>query len=248
MARENIADDVMRLIEEQNRQQEEEEFQEWYAALLAVPEDYKRELKEGWIADVELQPLRWMNLGLTLLQSAKVTRYAQLPNGVQGPPLGSYLPYPVFQAGAEIFLKGMWLCQDEDCRLCDASFFVESPRRDEILDKLKNTLGHDLLRIIKLLRGIPEYQSDQALSDFLRTASALVRRDYFPIFKADRGNKWAFARYPKRFYDESRKEGSADSYNSYSPAPFLGRLFREAAERVDELWGLRADLAAKPNS
>lgn len=72
MGDENLADGVMGLIQERNRLQEEKEFQQWYAELLSLPEDCKRELKEGWIADVELQPLRWMNLGLTLIQSPKV--------------------------------------------------------------------------------------------------------------------------------------------------------------------------------
>ena len=234
---------LIELIQEDNRQEEEQEFQQWHAALISVPADYKRELKDGWIADIEIQPLRWMDLGLTLIESPKVMEYLQLAGGIQGGPLSSFLPYPVFQAGAEIFLKGMWLCQYDDCRQCHSARFVEPGRRDEVLDELKRKLGHDLLRIIDLLERVPSYQHDQALSEFLMAVSSLIRRDYFPVFSADRGNKWAFARYPKRFFMETDKEAAADSYNSYSPAPFVARLFREAQERLDELWQLRASLA-----
>ncbi len=98
MADEILADAVMRLIQDQNQLEEEKEYRAWYAALLLLREDYKREPKKEWTADLELQPLRWMQLGLTLIQSPKITAYVQLANGVQGPPLSSFLPYPVFQA------------------------------------------------------------------------------------------------------------------------------------------------------
>lgn len=246
MAHENLANDVMRLIQEQNRLREEEEFQEWYAALLVLPQDYKRELINGWMADVELQPLRWMDLGLTLLQSAKVTAYAQLANGVQGPPLNSFLPYPIFQSGAEIFLKGMWLCHHRECRLFDHSSYMEPANREKYLKELKDDLGHNLLKIIEALHGIPEYQTHEALLHFLKAVGSLVRRDYFPVFKADaKGSNWAYARYPKRFYYDNGKEGAADSWHRYSPQPFIERLFREAEERIDEFWELHAGLAAK---
>lgn len=247
MADENLPNDLLERIREQNRQREEKEFQQWYAELLSTPADYQRELKDGWTADVEVQPLRWMDLGLTLIESPKVVAYLQLAGGIRGEPLSSFLPYPIFQAGAEIFLKGMWLCQYQDCRLCHSSAFVPQARRDEVLNELKKKLGHDLLRIVDLLARVPSYQHDQALSEFLRVIGSLVRRDYFPVFNADRGNKWAFARYPKRFYMEIRKEGASDSYNSYSPAAFLARLFREAQERLDDVWQLRASLAKRRN-
>jgi len=51
-----------------------------------------------------------MTLAMDLLKSRRVIGHVQLQDGVQGPEINSYLPYPVFQAAAEIFLKGMWLC------------------------------------------------------------------------------------------------------------------------------------------
>src|ERR1044071_5886671 len=124
MADEKLADSVTRSIREQNLAEEEEQYRDWHAALLMLPETYKRKLKDGWIADVELQPLRWMQLGLTLIQSPKVLAYVQLSDGVRGPALSSFLPYSIFQAGTETFLKGMWLCRYEDCRLLHYDSYV----------------------------------------------------------------------------------------------------------------------------
>ncbi|MBA2242929.1 MAG: hypothetical protein H0W04_08590 [Chthoniobacterales bacterium] len=243
-----MADGVMRFIQEQNRLEEEKEYQDWHAALLALPEDYKREMKEGLTADIELQPLRWMDLGITLIQSPKVTAYVQLSHGLQGPPLSSYLPYPTFQAGTEIFLKGMYLCRYEDCRLFDHSSYVCPLRREAIVEELKSTsLAHNLLKCIAELEQIPEYRADEAVSRFLRAVGALIRRDYFPAFRPDNDKQWSIARYPKRFYNDKSKTGAADSYQRYSdsPPPFIDRLFLEAEQRVDELWGLHSGLAAK---
>ncbi|MBA2433829.1 MAG: hypothetical protein H0V54_01865 [Chthoniobacterales bacterium] len=245
MADEILADAVMRLIQDQNQLEEEKEYRAWYAALLLLREDYKREPKKEWTADLELQPLRWMQLGLTLIQSPKITAYVQLANGVQGPPLSSFLPYPVFQAGAEIFLKGMWLCRYEDCRLLGHNSYIGPARRGEVFKELRNKLGHNLLQIIELLRGIREYQADETSSDFLKAIRALICRDYFPAFQADaRGSEWASARYPKRFYNDEAGQAGADSFSHYPSQPFVERLFREAQQGVDDLWGLKAGLSS----
>lgn len=244
MADESLADGVMRLIQEQSQLEEEKEYQNWYAALLALPEDYKREMREGLTADIELQPLRWMQLGLTLIQSPKVTAYVQLADGVQGPPLSSFLPYPIFQAGAETFLKGMWLCRYGDCRLLGHNSYMGPARRGELFKELRNKLGHNLLQIIESLRGIHEYQADETSSDFLKAIRALICRDYFPAFKADaRGSEWASARYPKRFYNDNAGQAGADSFSHYPSQPFVERLFRDAQQGVDDLWGLHTGLA-----
>jgi hypothetical protein len=119
-------------------------------------------------------------------------------------------------------------------------------RRDEVSKELQKTLGHDLIQVIEALQEIPEYNSDETLSQFLGALGALVRRDYFPALIADaKRDAWAFVRYPKRFYNDNLGKGAADSYNSYSPQPFIERLFRDAELRVDELWGLHSGLAAK---
>lgn len=73
-------------------------------------------LKGKLIADVDLQPLRWMSEGLQLIDSFHGTVHIQLRDGVQGEPLNRMLHYPVFQTGSELFLKGMWLCKFPRCR------------------------------------------------------------------------------------------------------------------------------------
>ena len=249
MATESLRDDIMQRIQEQNRREEEAEFNAWHADLVALPSDFKRKLENGWKADIELQPLRWMDRGLTLIQSAKVTGYVQLANGVQGPPIGSFLPYPVFQSGAEIFLKGMWLCRHEDCRLLGFSSFMEPDNRKKYLDELKNSLGHNLIKIIKAIRTIRDNQVDTGSIEFLAVLEAIIRRDYFPFFEADaRSSEWASARYQKRFYNDEAKQAGADSFSRYPPQRFVERIFREAEKRVDQLWGLRPALSAQQNS
>lgn len=248
MGDEDLNESVMELILERDRKQQEEAFQQWYTELLAIPEDGKRQMKEGLMADIELQPLRWMNLGITLIQSPKVTAHTQLSHGIQGPPLASYLPYPTFQAGTEIFLKGMYLCRYEDCRLFDHCSYICALRRDEIVDELKSTkLGHNLLKCVAELEQISEYRTDQVITRFLRALSALIRRDYFPAFRPESDKQWSIARYPKRFYNDKTETAAAESYQRYSDAPpsFVERLFREAEQRVNEVWELRSGLSRK---
>lgn len=245
MADENLSDAVMEIILERNRRQEEEAFQQWHADLLTFPKEGRRQMKKGLIADVEFQPLRWMSLGITLIQSPKIAARVQLSHGLEGPPLSSYLPYPTFQAGAEIFLKGMYLCRYEDCRLSNDSYYICPLRRDQVVEELKFAkLGHNLLKCIAELEQISEYRDDEMLGHFLKVLRALIRRDYFPAFRPDNDKQWAIARYPKRFYNDKAKAAKAESYQRYSdaPPPFIERLFREAEQRVDELWGLRSGL------
>ena len=108
---------VMRIIQEQNGREGEEEFQQFCEKMLSVPANLTLIPKDNFTVDIELQPLRWLSLGIDLLRSRRVTGHVQLPNGVQGPEISSYLPYPVFQAATEIFLKGIWLCQYAECRI-----------------------------------------------------------------------------------------------------------------------------------
>jgi hypothetical protein len=237
---ENLSDNLMQRIVEKNRRQDEEEFLEWYSSLAALPPEFELKLGDGWKADVELQPSRWMNRGLSLIQSAKITGYIQLPNGVQGQPAAKFLPYPVFHSGAEMFLKGMWLYHYEDCRLLSSASYVKPADRKKYLDEIKIAL-HDLIRIIKALQTIEEYQTDLVCAEFLKVLDALIRRDYFPLFEADaKGNEWAFARYPARFYDDATKRAGAHGLFQYSPQHFIERLFWTAYNRVPQLWALRA--------
>lgn len=149
----DLKEGVMRAILERNQREDEEDFQKFCDQLLSLPRNLEFMPKENFVADVELQPWRWLSLGIDLLQSRKVTRYVELADGIQGPPMSSYLPYPVFQMATEIFLKGMWLYQYPDCRTIKDSSYVDPDARNNYLQRLgRRGLGHDLLKIIEVVR------------------------------------------------------------------------------------------------
>lgn len=160
---------VLRLIMERNRNEDEKAYSVWCEDLVALPPDLKLTPRDGARADIELDPLRWMDSGLNVIQSARVLAYVQLPGGVQGPAFQSYLPYPVFQMGTEIFLKGMWLCQNDECRVITNTSYIHRTIRDRYHQKLgPNGLGHDLIKIIEALRHIERYGDDLATIRFLK--------------------------------------------------------------------------------
>jgi hypothetical protein len=243
----DLKQEVLRLIEERNRQDSEKEFTAWCDDLVALPEDFELKLKGDLNAGIELQPLRWMDSGIDLIESSKVTARVQLPGGVEGRPLQSYLPYPVFQMGTEIFLKGMWLCQHEDCRLLADDSYIEPAKRQEYHRQLGSQgLGHDLIGIIDAIRSISQYRHDPPTMRFLKIVEGVVRRFYFPLYAADRRElRWAHSRYPKRFYDDRAQKGFADSFQRYPQQLMIARIFRESAGRIDNVWKLRAELSAR---
>src|SRR6266568_4358181 len=153
----DLQEALMRVVNERNQRNDEREFQQFCQYLLSLPADLELRPKDNFKADIELQPLRWMNLGIELLRSRRVTGHVQLANGIQGPEVCSYLRYPAFQIATEIFLKGMWLCQYADCRELTASSYMEPSKRESYSEVLKN-LGHDLLAVLDKVRGISEYQ------------------------------------------------------------------------------------------
>ena len=105
MADHDISQDVLRLINKRNRKEHEREFDAWCEELVALPADFELRPRDG-TAGIELQPLRWMDSGLDLIQSAKVVAHVQLQNRLQGPALHSYLPYPVFRWEPRFSLRG----------------------------------------------------------------------------------------------------------------------------------------------
>jgi hypothetical protein len=196
-------------------------------------------------ADLELQPARWLRLGLDLIQSSKVIAHVQLSNGYQARPDSSLLRYPVFQMGTEIFLKGMWLCHFEDLRLLTANSYIDDATREHYTDRLARKLpghpllGHDLLKIINLLRKIRRYRTDPPTMHFLKHVNSVTRYYYFPFYKADKGpSRWANARYPKRFYDDKRRVGRADAFQSYPPQDYIAELFEEMKRHLHRFWNL----------
>ena len=109
-------DNLMQFITESKKAKQDNAFNTWCEHLDQFPDDYTVQLEENFIADLELQPLRWMSDGLDLIDSFHGTAHVQLMGGVQGEPMHKILYYPNFQAGSELFLKGMWLCKFPECR------------------------------------------------------------------------------------------------------------------------------------
>jgi hypothetical protein len=178
--------ELFRTLEEDERRNRETRFEAWCRGLEALPGDFEQKLKDGLKADLELQPFRWMHLGLDLLKSSKGTVTVQGFNGKPGPFLDSFLAYPVFQMGAEIFLKGMWLCQFADCRALGDRAYMDPGRRGQYMQRLKNELGHDLLQMLAANRQIPQYQADAGVLRFLKIVEGIVRQYYFPLYEADK--------------------------------------------------------------
>jgi hypothetical protein len=249
MSNGNLRESLLRVIKEDQQCEDEQEFNDWCEYLLSLPAGLQFMPKGNFIADIELQPLRWMSLGIDLIQSSKVTARVELAGGIQGPPMSSYLPYPVFQMGAEIFLKGMWLCQFPECRALSYSSYINSGKRQKYLKKLGSKgLSHDLLKIIDKVLRIPEYRRRPSIMRFLKLVERIVRRYYFPPYDADKRTRWADTRYPKRVYEDVVHVSSAEGLTSYPQARWIETLFRQMEEDVDHLWQLRAEVSARIKS
>ena len=226
----------MRIIDDRNRREDEQEFQAFCEELLSIPANFELMPKENFKADIELQPVRWMNLGIDLLQSCKITRPVELADAIQGPSMSRHLPYPVFQMAAEIFLKGMWLCQYSECRALNDSSYLDQAARNKYREELGKDLSHDLLNIIGLLRKIPEYQTDVSTMRFLDLVDRVIRRFYYPPYEADKRSRWADTRYPKRVYDDRARDAHAETFQSYPRAEWIETLFRQMQIDVSRIW------------
>lgn len=243
MSNRDLNQEVLHSIIEENQQDDERDFDSWCEYLLSIPATFELKPKFGDI-DIELQPLRWMSSGIDLIQSRKTNGYVQLVGGVQGPAFGSYLPYAVFQMAAEVFLKGVWLCKYAECRELTASSYIDADRRADYAAKTKD-LGHDLLEILGQICTIPEYRSDPAAMRFLDLIERVIRCYYFPPYVADKGSRWANARYPKRIYDDIDQRAQAEGLEHYPEAKRIETLFQRMEQDVNRLWQLRARLIAR---
>ena len=86
--------------------------------------------------------------------------------------------------GTEIFLKGMWLCQFDECRtLTNSSYIDQATRRKYFEDLGPNGLGHNLIEILNELRKIREYAEDAAALQFLDLIERIIRRYYWPPYE-----------------------------------------------------------------
>ncbi|MBC2600575.1 hypothetical protein [Puniceicoccus vermicola] len=244
-------DDTIRLIAECMREDGDRKKEEAYQAMRKAwleRRDGNPSLQPGFKVDTDLQPLRWLEDGRDLIQSAKGTISVQLSSGLSRPPLNTYLPYPVFQMGAEIFLKGMWLCQFEECRNLRDHDWMTSEKRKDYREKLKD-IGHDLIGLTARVRQIGPFGESVPIGEFLTILDAVVREHYFPLYEAARkGSNWAYARYPKRFYNDSLEIASANSLLRFPDQSLLRRAFDDAFDEIERIWNIRANLAARSRS
>jgi hypothetical protein len=217
------------------------EFEAWCGALDRISARFKPRLKNGFIAGVELQPHRWLSAAMDILRSANVISRVQLMDGGQGEPMRSFLPYPVFLSGAEIFLKGMWLCRFPACRRVAQNSYVNEPFRRRIDGQLRKQ-GHDLLKLISRLKRVARYRVDPVTMKFLHRVSAVVRQYHFPLYKADRAWSWSAARYPKRFYNDHARTSRANALQSFPDQRLVIALFDPMERHLDDLWQIRSGL------
>jgi len=236
----NALGDVMEILKRQEQMKREKQYQAWCNQFASPSSDFGRKLKGGYIAGVELQPDRWIQHGLDLIGSRKGFGTIQLSDGVQGADFRAYLPYPVFQMGAEIFLKGMWLYQHDECRKIQSDTYIAEERRNSYFEKLKSlSKEHDLLKLIQRVQAIEVYSKDAELLRFLKILGGISNKFYLPVTNSQ--YRWADERYPKRFYKDSLKRAGADSFKSYPNHWLISRLFAEAAERLEFIWTVQTN-------
>lgn len=242
MSGDELSNSLYEHMAKERAKAQDRDYLNWCNELARLPPKYAPKLKGGLIADIELQPMRWMRAGLDLIQSAKGILQVHMPDGTTAPAMQTYLPYPVFQAGTEIFLKGMWLAPLEECRVVGWDDYVPAEVREKYRSQLKN-LGHDLLDIIERLQKIPLYQEEGNISCFLRIISGVTRQHYYPLTEND--SAWGHARYPRRFYNDVKEVARADQMKTYPLQWLLERLFVDTMHRVDRLWGITKGLAKR---
>ncbi len=156
-------------------------------------------------------------------------------DGKKGPVMDSHLPYSVFLAAAESFLKGMHLCRFPECRRIAFRGYIRPSRRDHHLARLKK-FGHNLPNLIKSLRRVKAYRTDAECTQFLATLEGVTRQFYYP---ADENRGWATARYPKRFYNDETKDGRADGLRTFPQQENVAALFKGMERYLDKKWSLR---------
>lgn len=237
----DIAGDVKKVLADREKQRKAQQYAAWCADLEAMPASWKPELRDGYVADMELQPHWWIGEGVTLIKCRYVDSEVQLMDGVTGAALSSHLPYPVFLAAAESFLKGMYLCQYPECRQIASDGYITPDMRRTYFKVVKD-FGHHLPNLIEANKGVEEYRTDAECMRFLNILDGLVRRFYYPLRAAEESYGWACARYPKRFYNEQTKHGAADGYKSFPEQEFVALLFKRMERYLDKKWNLRRGL------
>lgn len=234
----NAPEGVMEELSRREQSEQDEKYRLWCDHFTSLPENSQRKLKNGLISHVELQPWRWIQHGLNLIGSRKGFGTIRLLGSERGPDFQAYLPYPVFQMGTEVFLKGMWLYQHDECRNLKSDTYTTRERREHFLAELKNlSRNHDLLEITRHVESIAAYKHDAWLARFLKIIAGISKTYYLPVTGSK--NQWADERYPKRFYNDVSKHSVADAHQSYPEYWPIARLFTEAAAKLESLWKTR---------
>jgi hypothetical protein len=218
----------------------QEKYSLWSKGLDEYPPGEHLRLKEGYVSDLELQPMRWLQAALAQLESARVTTRVQVQYGA-GAAMTSYLPYPVFAFGVELFLKGMLLCRYSACRRLAQNSYVNKATRERY-DKILRSKGHNLKVLMIANRRLKAYRTDDTCVRFLNRVDAVIRAFYYPLARSDESSGWATARYPKRFYDDQTRRGAADGLQSYPRQELVVTLFKEMEAYLDRKWELTSGL------
>ena len=92
----DLADTIGKILLKRDKRADNRNFRQWCNWLLSTLLVRQKVSETNFKVDIELQPLRWMRLGILLLQSRKGVAPIQLAGGFEGPPMKTYLPYPVF--------------------------------------------------------------------------------------------------------------------------------------------------------
>jgi antitoxin (DNA-binding transcriptional repressor) of toxin-antitoxin stability system len=230
-----LTEKVIDVINRRQYAKRESDYQRWCDRFASLPADYGRSPKDGFIAEIEIQASRWLQRGMELIGSRRAFGTIRTFGGTDGPDFKSYLPYPVFQIGAEVFLKGMLLYQHEDCRNAHANTYIPPGRRQELLAWMKKlSLTHDLLALLNHVEAIQAYSQNPHISRFLKIVSGIAKTFYSPVTKSR--SPWADERYPKRFYNDKLKVGHAESLCSFPEQRQVERLFAEASEQIESVW------------
>ncbi len=233
--------EVKRILAEKEKLNRAASFKAWCADMDGTPHRWKPTIKAGCVVDIELQPHWWLGEGVELINCRHIDSQVALMDGAKGAVMSSHLPYAVFLAGVESFLKGMYLCRFAECRRIATPGYI-SPKRREVHLQVLKTFGHNLQNLIKALKRLKAYRTDVSCMRFLNIIDGAVRRFYYPLDAADKNYGWATARYPKRFYNDKTKHGRADSYRSFPQQEFIAQLFEWMDRYLEKKWDLRRGL------
>jgi len=179
----DLADTIGKILLKRDKRADNRNFRQWCNWLLSTLLVRQKVSETNFKVDIELQPLRWMRLGILLLQSRKGVAPIQLAGGFEGPPMKTYLPYPVFQLATGVFLKGIWPCQFPECRTLQDHSYVNVTAREARFKQLQNRLGHDLARILNEVRKIHKYRKNAPSMRFFDLIERIVALYYFPLFQ-----------------------------------------------------------------